>query len=321
MELERYKALLCAIDTGSLSSAAEKLGYTPSGISRMMAALEEENGFSLLLRCREGVRPTPECERMLPVIREMLYSGEACRQLAARIRGMETGTVVVGTAYSAYYVWLSKVISEFHLQYPSIQVQICSGYSTQLVSMMIERQLDLCIISRREGDYEWLPIEEDPLVAWVPETHRLSKLDAVPVGAFETEPYIDTYPGMDVDNARLFREYKVQPNTQFSTMDSYATYSMVEAGLGISMNNRLNGQDWTGGVKILPLEPPKTIEIGMASLKNAAPAARRLVTFVQEELRVKRDADAPSSFFLEKLPKTSRNTKNAATLYKKGIDE
>lgn len=284
MELERYKALLCAIDMGSLSSAAEKLGYTPSGLSRMMGALEEENGFPLLIRCREGVYPTPDCERLLPAIREMIYCGEACRQLAARIRGLETGTVTVGTAYSAYYVWLSKVISEFHLEYPKIQVQICSGYSTGLLSMMMERKLDLCIISRRDGDYEWLPIEEDPVVAWVPENHYLSQLDAVPVDVFGTEPYIDTYPGMDVDNARIFQECKVRPNTRLSTMDSYATYSMVEAGLGISMNNRLNGQDWTGGVKILPLDPPKIIEIGMACPKNAAPAAMRFADFVREYL-------------------------------------
>lgn len=284
MELERYKALLCAIDTGSLSSAAEKLGYTPSGISRMMAALEEENGFPLLIRRREGVYPTPDCERLLTAIREMIYAGETCRQLAARIRGLEIGTVTVGTAYSAYYVWLSKVISEFHLEYPEIQVQIRSGYSTRLLSMMAQRQMDLCIISKREGDYEWLPIEEDPMVAWVPENHHLSKLDAVPMKAFEIEPYIDTYPGMDVDNARLFRECKIRPNTQFSTMDSYATYSMVEAGLGISMNNRLNGQGWTGGVRILPLDPPKTMEIGIAFPQNAAPAARRFAAFVEQEL-------------------------------------
>lgn len=282
MELERYKALLCAIDTGSLTSAAEKLGYTPSGISRMMAALEEETGFPLLTRGREGVLPTPDCKAMLPAIRELLFCGKACRQLAAQIRGLEIGTVVVGTAYSAYYVWLSKIISQFQRKYPEIQVQLQNGYSTELLCGMTERRLDLCIISKREGDYEWLPLQEDPIVAWVPENHPLSALDAVPIKVFAQEPYIDTYPGVDVDNARVFRQCKVKPNIRYSTMDSYATYSMVEAGLGISMNNRLNGQGFTGGVKILPLDPPKTIEIGVASPKNAAPAAKRFLRFVQE---------------------------------------
>lgn len=64
MEFDRYRALVCAIETGSLSAAAEKLQYTPSGVSRMIAALEEENGFPLLLRGRNGVRPTAECEKL-----------------------------------------------------------------------------------------------------------------------------------------------------------------------------------------------------------------------------------------------------------------
>lgn len=33
MELERYRALLCAIEKGSLSAAGEEMGYTPSAIS------------------------------------------------------------------------------------------------------------------------------------------------------------------------------------------------------------------------------------------------------------------------------------------------
>ena len=60
--------------------------YTPSGISRMIAALEEENGFPLLLRDRNGVRPTDECEALLPAIRELLHAGESCAQLFAQLR-------------------------------------------------------------------------------------------------------------------------------------------------------------------------------------------------------------------------------------------
>ena len=61
MDTERVRALLCAIEEGSLPPVSEKLGYTASGISRMMAALEEETGFPLLIRSRTGVIPTEEC--------------------------------------------------------------------------------------------------------------------------------------------------------------------------------------------------------------------------------------------------------------------
>ena len=133
MELDRYRALVCAIETGSLSAAAERLQYTPSGISRMIAALEEENGFPLLKREHSGVRPTSECEALLPAIRKLLHEGERYRQLSAQIRGLEIGTITVGTAYSAFYAPLAKIISAFHEAHPGIQVQLCGGYSTELL--------------------------------------------------------------------------------------------------------------------------------------------------------------------------------------------
>lgn len=281
MELDRYRALVCAIETGSLSAAAEKLQYTPSGISRMIAALEEENGFPLLLRDRNGVRPTDACEKLIPAIRELLHAGESCAQLSAQLRGLDIGTVTVGTAYSAFYAPLSRILSDFHAQYPGIQVQLRGGYSTELLGQLNAHQLDLCIISEREGTHNWLPILRDEMTAWLPAGHPLSALSALPVTAFAEEPYIETYPDKDIDNARVFARCGVTPNLKFSTMDSLATYSMVEAGLGLSMNNAINGRAWSGSVRILPLDPPQSVEIGIASLPDLSPAARAFLSFLK----------------------------------------
>ncbi len=284
MELDRYRALVCAIETGSLSAAAEKLQYTPSGISRMIAALEEENGFSLLCREHSGVRPTKECEKLMPVIRELLHAGTSCEQLSAQIRGMEVGTITVGTAYSAFYAPLSRLISAFYVEHPGIQVQLCGGYSTELLTQLTTHQIDLCIISKREGKHQWLPLLEDQLTAWLPAAHPMAELEAFPVAAYATEPYIETYPEKDIDNARVFARCGITPNLKFSTMDSLATYSMVEAGLGVSMNNAMNGRLWSGTVRMLPLDPPQTVEIGVAILPEPAPAAKRLFSFLQSNL-------------------------------------
>ena len=174
MELDRYRALVCAIETGSLSTAAEALQYTPSGVSRMVAALEEETGVPLLLREHSGVRPTKECEKLLPVIRDLLHAGESCAQLSAQLRGLDVGTVTVGTAYSAFYSPLARIISDFHARYGGIQVQLRGGYSTELITQLNAHQLDLCFISAREGGHDRLPIDYDELTAWVPAAHPMA---------------------------------------------------------------------------------------------------------------------------------------------------
>lgn len=75
MDLDCCRALVCAIEEGSLTAAAVRLQYS---VSRTVASLEEECGFALLLRERSGVRPTKECETLLPAIRALLNAGESC---------------------------------------------------------------------------------------------------------------------------------------------------------------------------------------------------------------------------------------------------
>ena len=45
MDTEKSRALLKIIETGSFSQAAEELGYTPSGINRMVKTMEEKQAF------------------------------------------------------------------------------------------------------------------------------------------------------------------------------------------------------------------------------------------------------------------------------------
>lgn len=273
MEIEKYKTLMTVIDCGSLSAAAEHLGYTPSGVSRAIAALESELGFTLLHRSKQGVRPTKECEELLPSCRQLVFSGELLSQTAAKIRGAECGTIIIGTAYSCYYHWITQMTSQLHIKYPGIQCQIVNGTSTELIEKLHNQQLDFCIISEREGNHNWIPFGSDPIVAMLPADHPMADHDAVPVELFATEAYIETYPGQDVDNARVFSQCKVHPNTLFSTQDIYASYSMVEAGLGISMNNQINSHLWNGTVRHLPLIPDIRMKIGLAYALEIPPAA------------------------------------------------
>ena len=59
---------------------------------------------------------------------------------------------------------------------------------------------------------------------------------------------------------------------------------MVEAGLGVSMNNAINGRAWSGKVRILPLDPPQTVEFGIASLPDLVPAAEKFLMLLKERM-------------------------------------
>ncbi|WP_142339092.1 LysR family transcriptional regulator, partial [Priestia megaterium] len=71
MSLKKYSAYIKVIETGSLTKAAEILNYTQPNISQMISSLEEEYGFPLLIRQKNGVKPTKNGLAVLPAMREL----------------------------------------------------------------------------------------------------------------------------------------------------------------------------------------------------------------------------------------------------------
>lgn len=288
MDLEKYHALILVLHTGSLSTAAMQLGYTPSGISRMIASLEEECHFPLLYRKRDGVEATPALKELLPEIEELLYREEKFKQHAAKISGLDIGHVVVGTAYNSFYKDIAESIAEFHNRYPHIHIEMRPGYSTALLHKMEHHELDFCFISKREGKHQWQPLFDDPIMAWVPIQSDYAKEDSFSLASLKTAPYINMYPGEDVDHARLLKHYHITPHTQFSTMGSSAAEAMVGAGLGICINNKINSHHISTNIKLLPLDPPQSVELGIAYLEDLSPAAKTFIKFIHERIELKK---------------------------------
>lgn len=286
MDTEKLRVLVSAVESGSLTAAAEHLGYTPSGVSRIIAALEEEAGFPLLRRSRRGVEPSAECRRLLPHARRLIAAGEQYRQEALSIRGLERGALSVGSSYGSFYPALAALTADFCRRRPGIRVDIVQGPSTALAQAVEEGRLDLGVISRREGRFDWLPLRRDPLVAVLPPEHPLAALDALPLEVLGREPFIQILPGVETDNARLLRRYHIQPQVRCSSADYAAALSLVEAGLGLSLVNAilLEGQD--ARLAVLPLDPPQTVELGIAlpSLEGCSPAARDYIAFARARL-------------------------------------
>lgn len=288
MDLEKYHALMLVLHTGSLSTAALQLGYTPSGISRMIASLEEECHFPLLYRKRDGVEATPALKELLPEIEEILFQEERFKQHAAKISGLDIGHVVVGTAYNSFYKDIAESIAAFHKLYPHIQIEMRPGYSTALLHKMEHHELDFCFISKREGKHQWQPLFKDPIMVWVPSQSQYAKKKSFSLSLLKEAPYINMYPGQDVDHIRLLKHYHINPRTQFSTMDSSAAEAMVGAGLGICINNFINSQNISSKIKLLPLDPPQSVELGIAFLPDLSPAAKTFIQFIKERIEFKK---------------------------------
>ena len=91
MTLFSYEIFDAVARQGSFNKAAQQLHLTPSAISHAIAVMEEELGFALFNRGKNGVSMTSYGASLYPSIRDVLNSDEALKQSIARLNGLEKG--------------------------------------------------------------------------------------------------------------------------------------------------------------------------------------------------------------------------------------
>lgn len=281
MDSEKCKVLLTVINEGSLSKAADVLGYTVSGVSRSLTALEDECGFQLLFRDRHGVKLTTECKELLPVFWEYSKVTEKLQDTIGTIKGFHLGKVSVGVVYVNHFRWISKLIKMFQMDYPEIEISIVQGNSTELIAALLEHKLDFVIASKRNGEFNLIHLQQVQMCACVAASHPLAKSKVYPLKQFEADKMIAPYSDSETDYAIALKENMINPNIVHVTSDVYSAYSMVEAGLGVAFFNKLEPECWDGNVVLLPTDPIVKVDIEIMYLGNEiGPSARKFLDMV-----------------------------------------
>lgn len=286
MDLKKYRVFLTAVDLGSFTKAAAQLDYTPSGVTHMMNALEDELGFQILTRGKTGVLLTDNGERLVPILRELLRMEEDFSQTVSEINGLNTGTIRIGSYSSIAVHWLPQIIKNFQDDYPNIQITLMEGIRQEVVTWLEERKIDLGFMSYQQGmKFDWIPLKDDPMLAILPLNHPLAKEKKYPIQNCELEDFIMPGCGYDYDVVELFRRAKISSKIRYETFENYAALSMIECGLGMSIMNELITKGRICNVAKLSLQPEQYISLGIAvpNTDKISPAAKKFITYCEKE--------------------------------------
>ena len=284
MDQNKRVALLTAIDLGNLTRAAEQLGYTQSGLSYVIKALEAELGFPLLVRSRAGVRPTDECQRILPLLRELDRKSRQLEQEAADIRGLAVGNVFIATFPSISRFWLPQILRDFAQLYPGITVSIRESGQEEQDEWLREGAIDLAFCSYHDSPYHWIPFLEDEIWAAVPAGHSLAACDEIDLAKLADEPFILEDRAYDYDITRA----GVHPDVRWTSKDELAILAMVKLELGVSVLPALYLHEEHPGVAVRPLVPRAFRQLGamVPDLDNLSPAARRFLASARKTMGI-----------------------------------
>jgi len=142
LNIDSLIAFVTVIDTGTFSAAAERLGQTPSGISRAISRLESQLRMTLLTRTTRQLDLTEEGGWLLKRARKILFDlQDTEEQMTARL-SQPSGLVRVSAATPALDHLLAPLAAGFMDAYPLVRLELISG---ETVINLIEARIDLAI--------------------------------------------------------------------------------------------------------------------------------------------------------------------------------
>ena len=273
MDTKKISALLLSIEHGSLTAAAEELGYTQSGMTHMMNSLEDELGLKLLRRSKAGVHLSPAGEELLSDMIALNASAATLEQHIKELKQKSTSTLKLGAYASMARQWLPAILAELRRRCPEMEVSVTMFSEIEATySAVKDGTLDCAMCSYARSMFPgmgWVHLRDDALVAVLPadsefsgSTYPVEKFSGqeflMPSGGFET----DIIPALSAGSA------KSTPIIRYTNLDDASLASMVAHGLGVTVLSDLVMQSISDRVMALPLEPSAYRSLGIIFNKN-----------------------------------------------------
>lgn len=267
MDTKKVAALLKAVEKGSLSSAAEDLGYTQSGLTHMMNALEDELGLTLLVRNKAGVRLSPAGLQLKDSMQQLMDAAEMLEHSAEALKDRSFQTIRIGSYSSVARNWLPAILADYKFSSPETSLSLSMQNITQQYAGVKNEELDCAIVSYQKelmSGLVWTPLRDDELVAVLPGSYSVEE-GAFPVEYFAGMEFLMPSGGFEMDIMPIFQplSQKQLPDFRYTNMEDAAILSMVSHGLGVSILSRLIVQGCTEKLAVVPLAPQSFRKLGI----------------------------------------------------------
>ncbi len=303
--LRQLSYAVVAVDCGSITEAAIRLGISQPAISAAIKDLETEFGVSIFLRqpARKIVL-TPAGQRFIARARRML---EEAAGFESEVRGLSRfleGSIEVGCFLPTAPFIMPLVLKSMDESYPGINVHLNEGYLNELNQSLKSGAIEVALMYDQLPDRQvsFEPLVETPPYVLLSADDPLAKEKAVTLKALsEREMVLLDLPVTEQYFHNLFFAIGLRPEISYRAKSYEMVRSLVASGTGYSIliMRPANTRAYGGGRLAYrpisdPISPP---HYGLAMPKNCVPT-RTVRAFADECRRVLQQEDAAAKFFV-----------------------
>jgi DNA-binding transcriptional LysR family regulator len=165
-----WRAFGAALETGSLSAAARRLGSTQPTLGRQIEALEDSLGYPLFVRSQRGLTPTEAAHALAPLAATMMATASALARAGAGVSD-DAGVVRVTASDVVACEVLPPMVAAFRAIRPRIEIELSASNA---VEDLLTREADIAVRMQ--------PPKQQALVA--------RRIGTVEAGLFAHEDYL-----------------------------------------------------------------------------------------------------------------------------------
>jgi DNA-binding transcriptional LysR family regulator len=140
--IDAMQAFVVVADLRGFAPAARKLGLSPSGVTRQIAALEERLGARLLQRTTRSVTLTDAGARYLVRVRRILADVEEAEGAAEGEQTRPGGLLVISAPVGFGRLHVSPVVTAYLKRYPEVSCDL--RLSDRMINL-VEDGVDLAV--------------------------------------------------------------------------------------------------------------------------------------------------------------------------------
>ena len=234
--IDAMQAFVAVADLQGFAPAARKLGVSPSGVTRLIAALEDRLGARLLQRTTRQVALTDIGARYLERVRRILADVEEAEGSAQAERTQPNGRLVVSAPIGFGRLHVSPVMSAYLKRYPEVSGELrLSDRMINLVedgvdlAVRIGHLADSSLVARRVGEMRRIVVASSGYLRrhGEPRTPQaIASHETIQFGAISASP--------DWHFAEDGREVRVSCTPRLTTNSADAAIQYAEQGGGLT---------------------------------------------------------------------------------------
>lgn len=287
--MKKYEIVVDVCKTKNFTKTSQRLNYSQAAVSHAVKSFEEEMGFPVFKRKKNGVELLPAATEVIESLERIILEEKHLKEISDSLTKADSGVVRIGTIFSMAINFLPNLLKEFTDRYPNIIFDIFTGEYDEIHEHLAKGTIDLAFTSKDGAQgFSTTELLRDEFVAVLPLNHPLAQKAALSIQDFEGYPYIPSGEKFNFEIGKIFEAVQVKPIIAFQLTDELMSHKMIEAGFGISVSTQyfIESTPMFANICIRPFKEHfyRTLVMAQNDLRFRPAAAVTFIQFLMERV-------------------------------------